>query len=136
VTPTEAEREDILRVLEENNRVVAGNDRTSVADEYERRQRDEIIQALAVCKGRVGGADGAAARLGVNRTTLLFRRKKYGIYAKQCLSASRVVIQPSPVASGRVGGELGERIRLHGIALCSNSLVGTDPHFVIWITSG
>jgi formate hydrogenlyase transcriptional activator len=59
------------------------SDRTSVADEYERRQRDEIIRALAVCKGRVGGADGAAARLGVNRTTLLWRMKKYGIYAKQ-----------------------------------------------------
>jgi transcriptional regulator with GAF, ATPase, and Fis domain len=84
VTLTEAEREDILTVLGESNRVVGGsNDRTSVADEYERRQRDEIRRALAVCKGRVGGADGAAARLGVNRTTLLWRMKKYGIYAKQ-----------------------------------------------------
>ena len=55
----------------------------TVADEYERRQRDEIVRALAVCKGRVGGADGAAARLGMNRTTLIFRMKKYGIYAKQ-----------------------------------------------------
>ncbi len=89
VTPTEAEREDILRVLEESNRVVGGNDRTSVADEYERRQRDEIIRALAVCKGRVGGADGAAARLGVNRTTLLWRMKKYGIYAKQYAYSQR-----------------------------------------------
>ena len=83
VTPTEAEPEEVLRVLDESNRVVGGNDRTSVADEYERRQRDEIIRALAVCKGRVGGADGAAVRLGVNRTTLLWRMKKYGIYAKQ-----------------------------------------------------
>jgi formate hydrogenlyase transcriptional activator len=58
-------------------------DITSVADEYERRQRDQIIRALAACKGRVGGADGAATRLGVNRTTLLARMKKFGIYAKQ-----------------------------------------------------
>src|SRR5579871_3040266 len=56
---------------------------TSVADEYERRQRDEIIRALTACKGRVGGADGAAARLGMNRTTFLSRMKKFGIYAKQ-----------------------------------------------------
>jgi formate hydrogenlyase transcriptional activator len=56
---------------------------TSVADEYARKQRDEIIQALTACKGRVGGADGAAARLGMNRTTLLSRMKKFGIYAKQ-----------------------------------------------------
>jgi transcriptional regulator with GAF, ATPase, and Fis domain len=58
-------------------------DWASVAEEYERNQRDEIIQALSACRGSVGGAYGAAARLGVNRTTLLFRMKKYGIYAKQ-----------------------------------------------------
>src|SRR5438132_390700 len=59
------------------------SDQTSVADEYERRQRDEIVRALTVCNGRVGGADGAAARLGMNRTTFLSRMKKFGIYAKQ-----------------------------------------------------
>jgi transcriptional regulator with GAF, ATPase, and Fis domain len=31
----------------------------------------------------VGGADGAATRLGMKRTTLLSRMKKFGIYAKQ-----------------------------------------------------
>jgi formate hydrogenlyase transcriptional activator len=55
----------------------------SVAAEYKRKQRDEIIRALTACRGSVGGAYGAAARLGVNRTTLLWRMKKYGIYAKQ-----------------------------------------------------
>jgi formate hydrogenlyase transcriptional activator len=59
------------------------NDKSSVADEYERKQRDEIVRALTACKGRVGGADGAAARLGTNRTTLLSRMKKFGIYPKQ-----------------------------------------------------
>jgi formate hydrogenlyase transcriptional activator len=59
------------------------NDKSSVADEYERKQRDQIIRALTACKGRVGGADGAAARLGMNRTTLLSRMKKIGIYPKQ-----------------------------------------------------
>src|SRR5213594_1640572 len=59
------------------------NDKTSIADEYERKQRDEIILALTACKGRVGGTDGAAARLGMNRTTLLSRMKKFGLYAKQ-----------------------------------------------------
>jgi formate hydrogenlyase transcriptional activator len=58
-------------------------DKTSVLDEFERRQQDEIIRALTACKGRVGGADGAATRLGVNRTTFLARMKKFGIYAKQ-----------------------------------------------------
>src|SRR5438105_1378368 len=59
------------------------NDKTSIADEYERKQRDEIIRALTACKGRVGGTDGAAARLGMNRTTFLSRMKKFGLYAKQ-----------------------------------------------------
>jgi len=59
------------------------SDKTNVADEYERKQRDEIVRALTACKGRVGGADGAAARLGINRSTVLSRMKKFGIYAKQ-----------------------------------------------------
>jgi len=59
------------------------SDKSSVADEYERKQRDQIIRALTASKGRVGGADGAAARLGTNRTTLLSRMKKFGIYPKQ-----------------------------------------------------
>jgi formate hydrogenlyase transcriptional activator len=52
------------------------------ADEYERKQRAEIVQALTACKGRIGGTDGAASRLGINRTTLMYRMRKLGIYAK------------------------------------------------------
>jgi formate hydrogenlyase transcriptional activator len=58
-------------------------DKNGVAEEYAKKQREEIVRALSTCKGRVGGADGAAARLGMNRTTLLSRMKKFGIYAKQ-----------------------------------------------------
>jgi len=67
-------------VREETN---SRSDESSVVDEYARKQRDEIVQALTACRGRVGGADGAAARLRMNRTTLLSRMKKFGIYAKQ-----------------------------------------------------
>jgi formate hydrogenlyase transcriptional activator len=59
------------------------SDKISVVDEYKRKQRDEIIRALTTCKGRVGGPDGAAARLGMNRTTFVSRMRKFGIYAKQ-----------------------------------------------------
>jgi formate hydrogenlyase transcriptional activator len=58
-------------------------DKASVTDEFEKRQREEIIQALIACKGRVSGADGAAAHLGINRATLYSQMRKYGIYAKQ-----------------------------------------------------
>src|SRR5467141_1350985 len=52
------------------------------AAEYERKQREAIIQALTACKGRVGGTDGAAIRLGISRTTLIYRMRRLGIYAK------------------------------------------------------
>src|SRR5262249_19938658 len=59
------------------------SNKSSIDDEYERKQRDQIVSALTASKGQVGGAEGAAARLGMNRTTLLSRMKKFGIYAKQ-----------------------------------------------------
>ena len=65
------------------DRINSQSDKSRVADEYERKQHDEIELALRACQGRVGGDDGAAARLGMNRTTLLSRMKKFGIYAKQ-----------------------------------------------------
>jgi formate hydrogenlyase transcriptional activator len=76
-----AEQQHVEQVIEK--RADSPTDLASVADEYERRQRDQIILALTTCKGRVGGADGAAASLGMNRTTFLSRMKKLGIYAKQ-----------------------------------------------------
>jgi formate hydrogenlyase transcriptional activator len=44
-----------------------------------RRQHEEIVRVLTECRGRVGGADGAAARMGLCRTTLISRMKKFGI---------------------------------------------------------
>ena len=41
--------------------------------------RNEIIQALKEADGRVGGANGAAFRLGLKRTTFITRMKKLGI---------------------------------------------------------
>jgi DNA-binding NtrC family response regulator len=46
-------------------------------------QREAIVHALTESKGRVGGPDGAAARLGINRTTLLARMKKFGLDRRQ-----------------------------------------------------
>jgi formate hydrogenlyase transcriptional activator len=52
-------------------------------EEHAEKQREEIMRALTECKGRVGGDDGAAARMGLNRTTLLSRMKKFGINPRQ-----------------------------------------------------
>ncbi|HWO36270.1 MAG TPA: sigma-54 dependent transcriptional regulator [Candidatus Acidoferrum sp.] len=55
----------------------------SVTDNYANKQREEIERALTDSKGRVGGATGAAARMGINRSTLISRIRKFGIYPKQ-----------------------------------------------------
>jgi formate hydrogenlyase transcriptional activator len=41
--------------------------------------RDEVVQALKETGGRVGGLYGAAARLGLKRTTLIAHMKRLGI---------------------------------------------------------
>jgi transcriptional regulator with GAF, ATPase, and Fis domain len=41
--------------------------------------RNQIIRALQEANGRVGGPDGAAARLGLKRTTFITRMKKLGV---------------------------------------------------------
>jgi formate hydrogenlyase transcriptional activator len=42
-------------------------------------ERQAIIKALEDAKGQVGGPDGAAARLGMKRTTLQSRMRKLNI---------------------------------------------------------
>ena len=73
--------EEIAMIVKET--IYALENRKSVMGEHARRQREEIARALSDCKGRVGGEDGAAARLGINRTTLLSRMKKLGVHPKQ-----------------------------------------------------
>jgi transcriptional regulator with GAF, ATPase, and Fis domain len=88
-----AERENVARIVRETieglskatpkrhrpQRDLPKRDRK---EECENR-RDEIMHVLHETKGRVGGADGAAARMGINRTTLLSRMKRLGIHANQ-----------------------------------------------------
>jgi formate hydrogenlyase transcriptional activator len=63
--------------------ITSQTDKSRVDDEYARKQRDAIVGALTETKGRVGGTDGAAVRLGLNRTTLLARINKFGIDPRQ-----------------------------------------------------
>jgi formate hydrogenlyase transcriptional activator len=52
-------------------------------DKFEK--QDRIVRILKETKGRVGGADGAAARMGLKRTTLIERMKKLGIDPQKVL---------------------------------------------------
>jgi formate hydrogenlyase transcriptional activator len=75
------DHERIARIVKET--INALDSKKPFLDERAERQREEIVGALTECKGRVGGDDGAAAHLGINRTTLLSRMKKFGIHPKQ-----------------------------------------------------
>jgi formate hydrogenlyase transcriptional activator len=75
------DHEEIARIVKETIDALDGRKR--FADQFAEKQREEIVGALTHCKGRVGGDDGAAARLGLNRTTLLSRMKKFGIDPRQ-----------------------------------------------------
>ena len=74
-------KDEITRIVQET--IHALDNRKSVVDEHAQRQREQIVRALTDSKGRVAGADGAAARLGLNRTTLLSRMKRFNMSAKQ-----------------------------------------------------
>jgi formate hydrogenlyase transcriptional activator len=74
---------DIARLVKEALSEMNNGGQRKAAEQYDENQRQEIVRFLRDARGRVGGADGAAARMGINRTTLLSRMKKLGIYAKQ-----------------------------------------------------
>jgi DNA-binding NtrC family response regulator len=61
-------------VEDEEEDAAAGSNPTLQAAE-----RDHILRALREAKGMIGGATGAAARLGLKRTTLNSKIKKLGI---------------------------------------------------------
>jgi formate hydrogenlyase transcriptional activator len=43
------------------------------------KERERILRALRDCRGKLGGPDGAAARLGLKRTTLQSKLDQLGI---------------------------------------------------------
>jgi transcriptional regulator of acetoin/glycerol metabolism len=43
-----------------------------------------ILQTIRVAGGMIGGPQGAAARLGLKRTTLVSKMKRLGIYRPRC----------------------------------------------------
>ncbi|HEV3304862.1 MAG TPA: sigma 54-interacting transcriptional regulator [Candidatus Sulfotelmatobacter sp.] len=58
---------------------------TPVAGTREANERDEMIRILKTTNGRVSGPAGAAARMGLKRTTLIARMKKLGVDPRRAL---------------------------------------------------
>jgi formate hydrogenlyase transcriptional activator len=75
--------QDVASIVKETLSALNKGVVKSADQEYDEKQRQKIVRVLQETKGRVGGSDGAAARMGINRTTLLSRIKKFGINPKQ-----------------------------------------------------
>jgi formate hydrogenlyase transcriptional activator len=73
---------DISRIVRETISEMSKGNTRSVAKEHDEQEREAIMRILRETKGRVGGPDGAAMRMAVNRTTLISRIKKFGIDPK------------------------------------------------------
>ena len=50
-----------------------------IDDSLREHERERVVRALRECRGKLGGADGAAARLGLKRTTLQSKLDNLGI---------------------------------------------------------
>jgi PAS domain S-box-containing protein len=66
-----------LEEMEEEDELIAAAEAENPS--LRRAEREHILRVLRECKGQIGGPEGAAARLGVKRTTLNSKLKKLGI---------------------------------------------------------
>jgi formate hydrogenlyase transcriptional activator len=55
----------------------------NVAQTFAEASRDHILEVLEECRWMIGGRDGAAERLGLARTTLIYKMRKLGIEGRR-----------------------------------------------------
>ncbi len=63
-------------------------------------ERDHILETLTQTDWMIGGQQGAAARLGLPRTTLIYKMRKLGIEARRSQRRSSVPLQPAFAGAG------------------------------------
>jgi formate hydrogenlyase transcriptional activator len=73
------QQDEISRIVRETISEINRETTRGAAKEHDEMERQEIMRVLRETRGRVGGADGAAVRMAINRTTLISRIKKFGI---------------------------------------------------------
>src|SRR5882757_968016 len=73
------QQDEISRIVRETISEINKEATRGASKEHDETERQEIMRVLRETKGRVGGADGAAVRMAINRTTLISRIKKFGI---------------------------------------------------------
>jgi formate hydrogenlyase transcriptional activator len=86
----------------ELNRTTRSDTPTSIRTLAEA-ERDHILHVLRQVHGVVGGRNGAAARLGLARTTLVYRMRKLGITQERTIAVERAASQwDAPGAHARL----------------------------------
>ena len=73
---------DIINIISAKSQAEPSRNVTTLADA----EREHIEQALSKCQGVVGGRNGVAHLLGLPRSTLQYRLKKYGLDPKGFVS--------------------------------------------------
>ena len=74
-------------------------------------ERDHIVATLQATNGVLGGWDGAAARLGLSRTTLISRMQRLGIVAGNAVATARTPSPRVPSHRSRARAEQTDAIR-------------------------
>jgi formate hydrogenlyase transcriptional activator len=73
----------VARIVRETIEGLSRVDPNRDREEESENQRSEIMRVLRETDGRVGGTEGAAARMSIKRTTLISRMKRLGIHANE-----------------------------------------------------
>src|SRR5216683_1804971 len=68
----------------------------------EQAESSHILETLQETKGVIGGRNGAAARLGLRRTTLIYKMKRLGIHREQSSAFPVRAVAALPSAEGSV----------------------------------
>jgi formate hydrogenlyase transcriptional activator len=67
-------------------------------------ERDHILEVLRQTEGTIGGQQGAAARLGLPRTTLVHKMRKLGIEMRRSHRRPRIQCEPPLASAAAIAG--------------------------------
>jgi formate hydrogenlyase transcriptional activator len=89
----------VLRPTLTELRHVAKPSTAAAAQTLAEASRDHILEVLEQTRGMIGGRDGAAERLGLPRTTLIYKMRKLGIEARRSRRRPSVPFEPAFAAA-------------------------------------
>jgi formate hydrogenlyase transcriptional activator len=85
--------------LMELKNVTAKEESSTMSQSFAAASRDHILEVLNRTEWMIGGENGAAACLGLPRTTLIYKMRKLGIEPRRSLRRRSVPLQPAFAAS-------------------------------------